>query len=106
MLQEVGKPPLNQSEIYWLYETLLGEYRFKAVGCRSCGVFVGDRDHVQQPSPEYIGAQAEQVPDLMRAQTACNNRLSGMVVDAVIHAAAIACGFVDVHAGEDGNGRL
>ena len=42
----------------------------------------------------------------MLALNTCNNRLRTTAVDAVIHAAVIAFGFVYVHPLEDGNGRL
>lgn len=105
-LKEAGKRPLNQTEIYRLHAILLGDSRFTTIGYRAGGVFLGERDHDQQPLPEFIGARAGDVPDLMLALNTCNTRLRATAVDAVIHAAAIAFGFVYVHPLEDGNGRL
>ena len=105
-LKEAGKRPLNQTEIYRLHGILLGDSRFTTVGYRTGGVFLGERDHDQQPLPEFIGARADEVPDLMLALNTCNNRLRTTAVDAVIHAAVIAFGFVYVNPLEDGNGRL
>ena len=105
-LKEAGKRPLNQTEIYRLHGILLGESRLTKVGYRGEGVFLGDRDHNQEPLPEFIGARADDVPDLMLALNTCNNRLRATEVDAVIQAAAIAFGFVYIHPLEDGNGRL
>lgn len=105
-LKEAGKRPLNQTEIYRLHGILLGESRLTKVGYRGEGVFLGDRDHNQEPLPEFIGARADDVPDLMLALNTCNNRLRATEVDAVVQAAAIAFGFVYIHPLEDGNGRL
>lgn len=103
---EAGKRPLNQTEIYRLHRILIGDDRFTEIGYRSEGVFLGERDHNNDPLPEFIGARHNQVPDIMTALNECNNRLRGSDVDAVLQAAAIAFGFVYIHPLADGNGRL
>lgn len=103
---EAGKRPLNQTEIYRLHGILIGDDRFTRIGYRDDGVFLGERDHNNDPLPEFIGARPDNVPELMLALNDCNNRLRRSGVDAVLQAAAIAFGFVYIHPLADGNGRL
>lgn len=103
---QAGKQPLNQTEIYRLHGILLGDDRFTQVGYREKGVFLGERDHNQDPVPEFIGARQSDVADLMTALNSCNNKMRPQNIDPVIQAAIIAFGFVYIHPLEDGNGRL
>ena len=106
---EAGKRPLNQTEIYRLHRILIGDDRLTPIGYRDGGVFLGERDHSNDPLPEFIGARPEDVPDLMTALNDCNNRLrltDAEEVDPVLQAAIIAFGFVYIHPLADGNGRL
>jgi len=103
---EAGRRPLNQTEIYRLHRILIGDDRFTQIGYRSDGVFLGERDHHNEPMPEFIGARPNDLADLMLALNECNNRLRDSDLDAVIQAAAIAFGFVYIHPLADGNGRL
>ncbi|PHQ69430.1 MAG: cell filamentation protein Fic [Sneathiella sp.] len=103
---QAGKKPLNQTEIYRLHGILLGDDRFTKVGYREDGVFLGERDHSQDPIPEFIGARQDDVPQLMTGLNICNNKMRPQDIDPVIQAAIIAFGFVYIHPLEDGNGRL
>lgn len=103
---EAGKRPLNQTEICRLHRILIGDDRFTEIGYRSEGVFLGERDHNNDPLPEFVGARPQDVPGIMTALNDCNNRLRISDVDPVLQAAAIAFGFVYVHPLADGNGRL
>ncbi len=106
---EAGKRPLNQTEIYRLHRILIGDDRFTPIGYREEGVFLGERDHNNEPLPEFIGARHEEVIDLMTALNECNNRLrisDTDDVDPVLQAACIAFGFIYIHPLADGNGRL
>ena len=107
---EAGKRPLNQTEIYRLHRILIGsDDRFTPVGYREDGVFLGERDHYNEPLPEFIGARPQDVVDLMTALNECNNRLrisDTDDIDPVLQAACIAFGFVYIHPLADGNGRL
>lgn len=106
---EAGKRPLNQTEIYRLHRIMIGDDRFTPIGYREEGIFLGKRDHNNEPLPEFIGARHEDLPDLMLALNQCNNRLriTGTdKVDPVLQAACIAFGFVYIHPLADGNGRL
>ncbi|WHP69593.1 Fic family protein [Phaeobacter inhibens] len=107
---EAGKRPLNQTEIYRLHRILIGsDDRFTPVGYREDGVFLGERDHYNEPLPEFIGARPQDVVELMTALNECNNRLrisDADDIDPVLQAACIAFGFVYIHPLADGNGRL
>ena len=103
---QAGKQPLNQTEIYRLHGLLLGDDRFTQIGYRNDGVFLGERDHNQDPIPEFIGARQGDVAALMDALHACNDKMRPQNIDPVIQAAIIAFGFVYIHPLEDGNGRL
>ncbi|WP_029041578.1 Fic family protein [Cucumibacter marinus] len=103
---EAGKRPLNQTEIVRLHHVLIGDDRFTKIGYRQDGVFLGERDHNNDPIPEFIGARPGDLIDLMTAFNECNNRMRSADLDAVVQAAAIAFGFVYIHPLADGNGRL
>ena len=106
---EAGKRPLNQTEIYRLHRILIGDDRLTPIGYREEGVFLGERDHNNEPIPEFIGARREDVFELMTALNECNNRLritDTDNVDPVLQAAIIAYGFIYIHPLADGNGRL
>ena len=106
---EAGKRPLNQTEIYRLHRILIGDDRLTPIGYREEGVFLGERDHNNEPIPEFIGAQHQDVFELMTGLNECNNRLritDAEDVDPVLQAAIIAFGFVYIHPLADGNGRL
>jgi hypothetical protein len=88
---------------------LIGDDRLTPIGYREEGVFLGERDHNNEPIPEFIGARREDVFELMTALNECNNRLritDTDNVDPVLQAAIIAYGFIYIHPLADGNGRL
>lgn len=104
---EAGKRPLDQTEIYRLHRTLLGDNpRFTEIGYRTDGVFLGDRDHNGDPLPEFIGARPIDLPLMMTGLLETNDRMRSSELDPVLQAAATAFGFVYVHPLADGNGRL
>ena len=106
---EAGKRPLNQTEIYRLHRILIGDDRLTPIGYREECVFLGERDHNNEPIPEFIGAKHQDVLELMTGLNECNNRLritDTDDVDPALQAAIIAFGFVYIHPLADGNGRL
>lgn len=103
---EAGKRPLNQTEIVRLHRILIGDDRFTHIGYRTEGVFLGERDHHNDPLPEFIGARADDLAHLMTGLNECNNRLRPSEVDPVLQAAALSFGFIYIHPLADGNGRL
>lgn len=85
---------------------LIEDTRFVRAGLRTDGVFLGERDHNGDPLPEFIGARAQDLDDLMAGMLEANDRMRDDGLDPVLQAAATAFGFVYVHPFEDGNGRL
>src|SRR6266481_5544221 len=59
-----------------------------------------------EPLPEFIGARAGDLQDLMQGMITANERMREGEIDSVLQAAATAFGFVYVHPFQDGNGRL
>jgi hypothetical protein len=103
---QAGKNKLTLDEILRLQDVLIEDRRFVHVGLRPDGVFLGERDHNQDPLPEFIGGRPEDLPELMAGMLETNDRMSADGIDAVLQAAATAFGFVYIHPFQDGNGRL
>jgi hypothetical protein len=103
---QAGKNRLTHDEIIRLHGVVIEDTRFVRVGLRTEGVFLGERDHVGDPLPEYIGACPQDLTDLMAGMLEANDRMREDGIDPVLQAAATAFGFVYVHPFEDGNGRL
>ena len=103
---QAGRNRLTLDEIIRLHGVLVEDTRFVRVGLRTDGVFVGQRDHVGDPMPEFIGARAQDLPDLMTGLLEANDRMREDGIDPVLQAAVTAFGFVHIHPLEDGNGRL
>ena len=103
---QAGKAPLTLDEILRLHGVLIEDMRFVRAGLRPDGVFVGERDDQGDPLPEFIGARAQDLNDLMAAMLEANDRMKQDAIDPVLQAAATAFGFVDIHPFQDGNGRL
>lgn len=103
---QAGKHKLTLDEIIRLHNVLIEDTRFVRAGLRPDGVFVGERDHLGDPLPEFIGAHPQDLADLMAGMLDANNRMRDDGLDPVLQAAATAFGFVYVHPFEDGNGRL
>lgn len=103
---QAGKNPLTLDEILRLQNMLIEDTRFVRPGLRTEGVFLGERDHLGDPLPEFIGARPDNLSDLMAGLLEANDRMRDDGLDPVLQAAATAFGFVYVHPFEDGNGRL
>ena len=103
---QAGKNKLTLDEILRLHGVLIEDTRFVRAGLRTDGVFLGEHDHNGDPLPEFIGARAADLNDLMTGMLEANDRMRDDGLDPVLQAAATAFGFVYVHPFEDGNGRL
>lgn len=103
---QAGKNRLTLDEILRLHGVLIEDTRFVRAGLRADGVFLGERDHNGDPLPEFIGARAADLNDLMTGMLEANDRMRDDGLDPVLQAVATAFGFVYVHPFEDGNGRL
>jgi hypothetical protein len=103
---QAGRNKLTLDEIVRLHGVLIEDPRFVHRGIRPDGVFLGERDHFGDPLPEFIGARAQDLADLMAGMLEANDRMRDDGLDPVLQAAATAFGFVYVHPLQDGNGRL
>jgi len=103
---QAGKIPLTKAEIIRLQKLVIKDLRFTHPGFRDEGVFLGERDNEGSPLPEFIGARPDNLDELVEAMINADGELAGSNLDPVLHAAAIAFGFVYIHPLEDGNGRL
>jgi len=101
-----GKNTLTLEEITRLHRVLIEDTRFVFPGLRPDGVFLGERDHLNDPLPEFIGARPEDIEVLCTNMLAANDRMRNDDLDPVLQAAAIAFGFIYVHPFQDGNGRM
>jgi hypothetical protein len=103
---QAGKHALTLDEIVRLHGVLIEDTRLIHPGLRPDGVFLGQRDHENNPLPEFIGARPNDLNSLMNGLIDANARMRDDGIDAVLQAASTAFGFVYVHPLQDGNGRL
>jgi Fic/DOC family len=103
---QAGKHALTVEEIVRLHGVLIEDNRLIRPGLRPDGVFLGERDHENNPMPEFIGARPDDLDSLMKGMIAANARMRDDGINAVLQAACTAFGFVYVHPFQDGNGRL
>jgi hypothetical protein len=103
---QAGRNRLTAEEITRLHQVLIEDTRFIQPGLRCEGVFLGERDHNNDPLPEFIGARPDDLPELIAGLIDANDRMSEAGLDPVLQAAATAFGFVYIHPLQDGNGRL
>ena len=103
---QAGRNRLTLEEIIRLQHVLIEDPRFVRAGLRTDGVFLGERDHLHDPLPEFIGARPDDLYDLMEGLLEANDRMGEDGVDPVLSAAATAFGFVYIHPFQDGNGRM
>lgn len=103
---QAGKNELTLEEIVRLLVVLIEDTRFIFPGLRPDGVFLGERDHIGDLLPEFIGARPQDLHDLCMGMLASNNRMRDDGLDPVLQAAATAFGFIYLHPFQDGNGRV
>lgn len=103
---QAGKNKLRFEELVRLHSVAIEDNRFVQAGLRKDGVFLGERDMNGDPLPEFIGARAEDLWDLLNGLIDANERMRESTLDPVLQAAATAFGFVYVHPYQDGNGRV
>lgn len=103
---QAGKNELTLEEIIRLHSVLIEDTRFVFSGLRPDGVFLGERDHLGDPLPEFIGARPQDIEDLCSGMLEANGRIRDGKLDPVLQAAATAFGFIYIHPFQDGNGRV
>jgi Fic/DOC family len=105
-VMQAGRNRLTLDEILRLHGVLIEDTRFVRAGLRPDGVFLGERDHLGDPLPEFIGARPADLEDLIAGLLEANDRMRDDGLDPVLQAAATAFAFVYIHPFQDGNGRM
>lgn len=106
-IARAGTASLSIAQFTSLQRAVIGDARFVALGLRTEGGFVGQRDRfTQAPVPEHVSARAGDIESLLNGIVAYDERAGRGALDGVVAAAVEAFGFVYVHPFEDGNGRV
>ena len=82
------------------------DIRFRNSDYRLSQNYVGETVTWQKERIHFVCPKPEDLPDLMEGLIAAHQHMSIAGMNAVIHAAAIAYGFIFLHPFEDGNGRI
>jgi hypothetical protein len=80
--------------------------RFADADYRESQNYVGETVNWKQERIHYVTPRPEDLPDLMAGWIDAHRRMGEAELHPVIHAAAVAWGFVFLHPFEDGNGRI
>lgn len=80
--------------------------RFQAPDYRTDQNYVGEMIGPQKEKVHFVCPRPEDLNGLMDGLIAAHQRMDAGAVPAVVHAAAVAYGFVFLHPFEDGNGRI
>jgi len=80
--------------------------RFRDADYRSTQNYVGQAVDWQQEKVHFVSPKPKDLPDLMEGLENTHRQMENGGVSPVIHAAAVAYGFVFLHPFEDGNGRI
>jgi len=103
---QAGKNELTMEEVLRLHRELIKDMRFVLPSLRLDDVFLGERDYLNDPLPEFIGARPEDLEALCAGMLTANNRMRRDGLDPILQAAGTAFGFIHVHPFQDGNGRV
>lgn len=80
--------------------------RFRASDYRTNQNYIGETVAWQKEKIHFVCPKPEDLVSLMDGMIAAHERMEAGHVSAVVHAAAVAYGFVFLHPFEDGNGRI
>jgi len=80
--------------------------RFQDADYRTSQNYVGETVTWQREQVHFACPRPDDLPGLMAGLIATHQRLDTNVVHPIVHAAAVAYGFVFLHPFEDGNGRI
>jgi len=104
---QAGSKPLSKQELLRLQQIVIESTRFTTMGFRTEGGFVGEHDRISgDPIPDHISARYQDVETLLDGLIETNNLLRNSDFNAVLAAAIVAFGFVNIHPFSDGNGRI
>ncbi len=84
----------------------IADPRFSESGYRLSQNYVGETVAWQKEKIHFACPKPEDLPDLMEGLIASHQRMEEGELCAVVHAVAVAYGFVFLHPFEDGNGRI
>ena len=87
-------------------QNLIVDPRFKDKDYRESQNYVGQTIAYQKEIIHFISPKPDDLPNLMEGLIESHKRMKAGNVSPVIHASAIAYGFVFLHPFEDGNGRI
>lgn len=94
----------NKQQLILLQNQIVDE-RFRESDYRSSQNYIGQNVNWQE-KVHYVCPAPQFVHDLMSGLIASHGRMTAGQIPPVVHAAAIAYGFVFIHPFEDGNGRI
>ena len=80
--------------------------RFSDTDYRESQNYVGETISWQKEKIHFVSPRPQDLTNLMEGLIACHEQMENGNVFGVVHAAAIAYGFVFLHPFEDGNGRI
>lgn len=106
LLQTAEQEDFCRKERFIEVQNRIVDARFRDSDYRSSQNYVGETVAWQKERIHFACPKPEDLADLMDGLTAAHERMNAGDVSAVIHAAAIAYGFVFLHPFEDGNGRI
>ena len=106
-IAEAGRSDPGVDELARLQKIVIGDDRFVALGLRTEGGWIGERDRLtMDPIPVHISARPEDLRGLMQGLVDYARRALAAPLDPVVAAAVLSFGFVYIHPFEDGNGRI
>lgn len=105
-LKLAGKEDFCEKERLIELQNRIVDPRFKDSDYRTSQNYVGQAVTCQKNIIHFISPKPEDLPSLMSGLIESHKRMKEGEVSPIIHAAAIAYGFVFLHPFEDGNGRI
>ena len=106
MLQLAEREDFCKKEKLIELQNRIVDARFRDYDYRQNQNYVGEAVAWQHERIHFVSPKPEDIADLMNGLVAAHDRMDSSDVSAVVHAAAIAFGFVFLHPFEDGNGRI
>jgi len=106
LLQLAGKEDFCEKKRLVDLQNSIVDSRFRDPDFRASQNYVGETVAWHGERIHYVAPKPEDLEGLMEGLIQCHGRMAGGRVHAVIHAAAVAFGFVFLHPFEDGNGRI
>lgn len=94
----------SKPELVDLQNRIVDE-RFRDLDCRQSQNYVGESVSWREKI-HFVSPKPADLADLMEGMFAAHRRMEAGKIQAVVHAATIAFGFVYMHPFEDGNGRI